>query len=66
MTPTLEHAHRPARRLIRELLLTAAMIALTAVALLWGWNTVAADFGGLPQVQFRHALAPLLVAAAVV
>lgn len=35
------------------------------VALLWGWNTLAADFFGLARMEFRHALAAevLLIAA---
>ena len=33
-----------------------AAIALGAVALLWGWNTVAADLLGLPVAKYVHAL----------
>ena len=63
MNQTLERSHHGEQRPVRQSLVTAAIIVLTAMALLWGWNTVAADFGGLPELQFRHALAPVLAAA---
>jgi hypothetical protein len=37
------------------------MALLGGVAVLWSWNTVAADLLGAPVIAFRHALALLLL-----
>jgi hypothetical protein len=41
----------------RKALILLAILIGGAVTLLWGWNTLAADFAGLPKAGFRHALA---------
>jgi hypothetical protein len=40
---------------------TLAVIA-AAIAILWSWNTLAVDLFALPQMQFRHALAVIVLA----
>lgn len=42
--------------------ITLAGIA-ASIAVLWAWNTLAADLFALPNMQFRHALAAVLLAA---
>lgn len=39
-------------------------LALTGVAILWSWNTLAAELFGLAPMEFRHALAAALLAVA--
>lgn len=45
--------------------LTAAIaaVAISSIALLWSWNTLADLLGG-PTAEFRHVVAALVVAAA--
>jgi hypothetical protein len=40
-----------------------AVLALIAasVAVLWSWNTLAGDLFALPEMQFRHAFALVLL-----
>ncbi len=39
-------------------------LALTGVAILWSWNTLAAGLFGLAPIEFRHALAAALLVVA--
>lgn len=41
----------------RALALALGGSFLAGVAVLWCWNTLAADLFGLPEMQFRHAIA---------
>lgn len=48
---------------IRHLLAAGLAIAVIVVAGLWSWNTLA-DLLGAPAAQFRHAVAVLVLLAA--
>lgn len=50
----------------RRIAVCAALFLLGAVALLWGWNTVAADLFALPEARFKHAIAVEAAVAALV
>ena len=54
-----DKSHRHNR--LRPLVIAVSGIAVSAVALLWGWNTVAAGLFGLPLATFVHALSFQLV-----
>lgn len=58
--------HRGATSHGRRYLVIVALFLAAAVALLWGWNEVAASLFGAPVLQFRHVLAPLLALMLVV
>ena len=48
---------------IKHLLAAGLAIAVIMVAGLWSWNTLAELFGA-PEAQFRHAIAVLVLLAA--
>jgi len=63
--------HRPHRRLGHRLLLASGTVLLSAILLLWAWNTLAVELFAAPRMGFRHAIAaeillatPLLALAA--
>jgi hypothetical protein len=39
-------------------------LAATGIAILWSWNTLAAELFGLAPMEFRHALAAALLVVA--
>jgi len=41
----------------------ALAVTGASIAVLWSWNTLAGDLFALPQMQFRHALAAVLLGA---
>ena len=41
--------------------MTLAVIAAT-ITVLWSWNTLAGDMFALPEMEFRHAFALVLLA----
>lgn len=45
---------------LRKAALLTVATALASAAVLWSWNTLAPLFGG-PTLQFRHAVAFLIV-----
>ena len=53
----------------RHIAIGALALLVAALGILWGWNTLAADFFGLTRMEFRHALAAevlLIIAGALV
>lgn len=44
----------------KHLVFAIAFAVAGAIAVLWSWNTIAELFGG-PAMQFKHALAVLLL-----
>lgn len=48
---------------IKHVLLASAALAAIAAVALWSWNTLATLFG-LPAAELRHAVAALLLLAA--
>lgn len=49
----------------RTLALALGGAFLAGVAVLWSWNTLAADLFGLPEMEFRHAAATALAISVV-
>ena len=41
------------------------VLFIGAVLIMWGWNTIAADFFGAEPVRFKHALAAEFMIAVV-
>jgi len=50
-------------RVAKHLILLIAIAIAGAIAVLWSWNTMAGLFGG-PAMQFKHAIAVLLLLGA--
>ena len=49
----------------RMIVLSLIAVIFGAIAILWGWNTVAIDLLGQPKMEFRHAIAVELMLIAV-
>jgi hypothetical protein len=41
----------------KPIVLGTLAVLTAGIAILWGWNTLAADHFGLKPIEFRHALA---------
>lgn len=41
----------------RKLLIGIAVLAVSSIGLMWGWNTFAVDLLSQQRMEFRHALA---------
>lgn len=57
--------HEPSHRRHGRTLAVAILGAfLAGIAVTWGWNTMMAGLGGLPEARFVHGLATVTAVAA--
>ena len=52
-----DHRTLSARSLAATVVAAAAVLLVSGVLMLWGWNTLAVELFQAPEAQFRHALA---------
>ena len=45
----------------RTIFMSLTAVFFAGIAILWSWNTIAADLFAQPEMEFRHAVAAVLL-----